>query len=386
MPQHLKKKPKPQSPDGASAPPNTLVLEIAGRDPDGEVFATPLKWDQPGDPPKYLLAPHTARDDGPALGIGDRFLARLHKTNDGTIARIIKRLGQPVQRVLGLYTREKGIGRVDPTDKKSRLSFVVGRGDENGAKDGDLVLALPLPGDRPGAARAKIGEVIGPMDAPGAISLISIYTHGIPDGFPDDAIKEAEAAKPPVLKGRTDLRKLPLVTIDPDDARDHDDAVHAEPDPKVPGGWIVTVAIADVAAYVTQGSALDREALLRGNSTYFPDRVAPMLPEALSADLCSLREGEPRACMAVRMHFNAQGKKTRHEFMRGLMRSAARLTYNQVQDAIEGRPDDKTQPLLEPLIRPLYEAYAVMKKGRDAREPMELNVPERRVRDRKSVV
>ena len=218
------------------------------------------------------------------------------------------------------------------------------------------------------------------MDAPGAISLISIHTHGIPDGFPADAIEEAEQAKKPTLRGRTDLRKLPLVTIDPDDARDHDDAVHAEPDPDRPGGWIVTVAIADVAAYVRHGSALDREAYARGNSTYFPDRVAPMLPEALSADLCSLREGENRACMAVRMRFNEQGVKTDHTFVRGLMRSAARLTYGQVHEAIEGRPDEKTAPLVESLIKPLYAAYAVMKKGRAARDPLDLNMPERRVR------
>ena len=381
MPRFPGRKDKPRK-GPAPALPATAVLEIVARDVDGEFLAAPVKWDGPGDPPRILVMPGKGkeREAGPALGIGDRFLGRIQVVGDGAIARVMKRLGQPVHRVLGQYTRESGIGRITPTDRKSRQTFVVPRGEENGAKIDDLVVATPMAGRQDGMIRAKVIEVVGPLDAPGAISLISIYTHGIPDGFPETAITEAEAAKPPTLKGRTDLRKIPLVTIDPDDARDHDDAVHAEPDPDAPGGWIVTVAIADVAAYVTHGSVLDREAYLRGNSTYFPDRVAPMLPEALSADLCSLREGVNRACLAVRMHFNADGRKTKHQFVRGLMRSAARLTYSQAQAAIEGRPDEKTQPILETIIGPLYAAYEVMKKGRAARDPLDLNVPERRVR------
>ncbi len=358
--------------------PATAVLDIVGRDVDGEFLARPVKWDGPDEPPRILVLP--GKYAGPALGVGDRFLGRIQFVADGALARIVKKLDQPTQRIIGQYQRERGRGMIVPADKKSRLSFVVGRGDEGSAAIGDLVVATPLPGRADGLPKAKIIESVGALDAPGSISLISIYTHGIPDGFGTEAIAEAEAAKPPTLKGRTDLRKLPLVTIDPDDARDHDDAVHAEPDPHVPGGWIVTVAIADVAAYVTSGSALDREALARGNSTYFPDRVAPMLPEALSADLCSLREGVNRACLAVRMHFNQHGKKTKHVFVRGLMKSAARLTYSQAQNAIEGRTDEKTAPILETIIKPLYAAYEVMKRGRDAREPLDLNVPERRVR------
>ena len=379
------KRPRPKTKSGAATPaaalPLTLVLEVTGRDVDGEFLARPVKWEQAGDPPRILLAPGI-RSDGPPPGIGDRILAKLHTTPDGTVARILKRLPRPVTRIVGQYAREKGYGVITPADKKSRLTFIVARGDENGAKDGDLVIAVPAEGRAAGTSmhKARVVENLGSIDTPGAISLLAIYTHGIPDSFPMDAIAEAREAEPPTLKGRTDLRKIPLITIDPDDARDHDDAVHAEPDPAVPGGWIVTVAIADVAAYVTVGSALDREAYLRGNSTYFPDRVAPMLPEELSADLCSLREGENRATMAVRMHFNADGKKTSHTFIRGLMRSAAKLSYQQVQNAIEGRPDDKTGPLLETIIKPLYAAYAVMKKGRAAREPLEINSLERRVR------
>src|SRR6202012_5050070 len=173
-------------------------------------------------------------------------------------------------------------------------------------------------------------------DQPRAASLIAIYAHGIPTGFSTAAEAEADAAEPPALAGRTDLRDLPLITIDPIDARDHDDAVYAQldSDPKNPGGWIVWVAIADVAAYVRPGSALDRTARDKGNSVYFPDRVEPMLPEALSAGLCSLRQGENRACMAARMAFTADGKKTGHRFIRGLMRSAAKLSYEQAQNAV----------------------------------------------------
>ena len=379
--------PGPKPPRKNKAPraepglPLTLVLEVTGRDADGEFLAKPVKWENPEPPPRIIVAPGQRGDQRPP-GMGDRILAKLHKGPDGVTARVIKTLPKPVTRIVGQYTREKGFGTITPADKKSRLSFIVARGDENGAKDGDFVIAVPAEGRAAGTAvpKARIVEILGGIDTPGAISLIAIAAHGIPDSFPMDAIAEAKEAEPPTLKGRTDLRHLPLITIDPDDARDHDDAVHAEPDPAVPGGWIVTVAIADVAAYVTVGSALDREAYLRGNSTYFPDRVAPMLPEELSADMCSLREGENRATMAVRMHFNADGKKTSHIFVRGLMRSAAKLSYQQVQNAIEGRPDDKTGPLLEPIIKPLYAAYAVMKKGRDKREPLEINAPERRVR------
>jgi ribonuclease R len=213
------------------------------------------------------------------------------------------------------------------------------------------------------------------------VSLIAIHQHGIPDEFPDAVLDEADAMKPAGLKGREDLRELPLVTIDPADARDHDDAVHAAPDadPKNPGGFVVWVAIADVAHYVRPGSALDREARKRGNSTYFPDRVVPMLPERLSGDLCSLHEGVPRAVIAVRMQLSADGEKIGHRFVRGLMRSAASLTYEQVQAAQDGRPDDRTAPLMEEVIAPLFAAYAAASAARHRRQPLDLDLPERRI-------
>jgi ribonuclease R len=171
------------------------------------------------------------------------------------------------------------------------------------------------------------------------------------------------------------------VTIDPADAKDHDDAVLATPDPDEsnPGGVIATVAIADVAAYVRYGTALDREALKRGNSVYFPDRVVPMLPERISNDLCSLREGQDRPALAVRMVFSAEGRKVRHSFHRVMMKSVAKLAYSQAQAAIDGAPDDKTGPILDTVLRPLWDAYAILKRGRDGRQPLELDLPERKI-------
>ncbi len=194
-------------------------------------------------------------------------------------------------------------------------------------------------------------------------------------------LNEAERAEPVDAQGRTDLRKFPLITIDPEDARDHDDAVWAAPDtdPGNRGGHIVIVAIADVAHYVTPGSALDREAKKRGNSVYFPDRVVPMLPEQLSADLCSLKENVDRHCLAARMVFDAQGRKRRHEFLRGVMRSAARLTYEQAQAAFDGKPDTKTAALQDKVMQPLWDAYRLLTQARDARGPLDLDLPERRI-------
>src|SRR5690606_25171315 len=205
-----------------------------------------------------------------------------------------------------------------------------------------------------------------------AVSLIAIHAHDIPHVFPPAVLAEAEAARPVTLAGREDWRNLPLVTIDPADAKDHDDAVHAapDPDPGNPGGYILTVAIADVAHYVTPGSALDREAQQRGNSVYFPDRVVPMLPERISNDRCSLRAGENRPALAARMTIGRDGRKRAHSFHRVLMKSAAKLNYQQVQAAIDGRADDDTGPLLDPVLRPLYDAYAALKRARDTRGPL----------------
>jgi ribonuclease R len=219
-------------------------------------------------------------------------------------------------------------------------------------------------------------DVIGRADDPLAASLIALHTHGVPDEFPEAVIAEAEEVRPTRVP-REDLTHIPLITIDPEDARDHDDAVHAEPRGK---GWRVIVAIADVAAFVRRDTRLDREAYRRGNSTYFPDRVSPMLPEHLSANLCSLREGELRETLAVEMILGADGRKTSHRFIRGRMRSAAKLSYREAQDAIDGKPSDRTRPLLEPVLQPLWAAWRCADQARQARDPLELDLPERRVR------
>jgi ribonuclease R len=357
------------------------VVDVVERDPDGELLVRLAKAE---DAPLVRLVPDRGAERAAgAPGLGDRLLARFERTETGELeARLIKRLGQSAHRILGVVRKARREIRVEPVDRKTKQTLVLNELDGESLRDGDLVLAAVGAAERRyGPHRGKVLEVVGREDDVRAASLIAIHTHGIPMGFTEAAEAEAEAAQPPTLAGREDLRDVPFVTIDPMDARDHDDAVYAAPDedPKNPGGWIVWVAIADVAAYVRPGSALDAEANEKGNSVYFPDRVEPMLPERLSNGLCSLREGENRACFAVRMVFGADGRKRSHRFVRGLMRSAAKLAYEQAQAAVDGAPDDKTAPLLDPILKPLYAAYAVMKKGRDARSPLAIESPERKV-------
>ncbi|MBS0409561.1 MAG: ribonuclease R [Proteobacteria bacterium] len=367
----------------AGALPPVGVADVTERDADGELFVRLAKGGE--DTPAIRLAPDRREAAAGAPGLGDRLLVRFERLETGEVeARIIKRLGQSAHRVLGVVRRSNREIRVEPVDRKSRETLLLNPVEAGELRDGDLVLAQVggAAERRYGPKRGKVLEVVGREDDARAASLIAIHTHGVPTGFSEAAEGEALKAEPPTLAGRTDLRHLPLVTIDPPDARDHDDAVYAQPDddPRNAGGWIVWVAIADVAAYVRPGSALDREARDKANSVYFPDRVEPMLPEALSAGLCSLREGEARACMAVRMVFGKDGRKRSHRFERGLMRSAAKLSYEQAQDAIDGLPDDKTAPLVEDVLRPLWDAYRTLKIGRDARSPLEIDSPERRVR------
>ncbi len=309
--------------------PETLLLEITGTDSDGELLARPLSWESEDAPPLIHVAPGKE-----ALASGMRILARLEKLGDSYEAKVIRRLENEAKtdRILGVL-RETAQGfRVMPVERKARTEYALERRDAGGAKNNELVVCEPLRSRAAGFPRVKVIERIGSMDSPRTISLIAIHSHGIPTAFPDAVLEEAHKAKPVTAEGRTDLRSIPLVTIDPEDARDHDDAVWAGPDEN--GGHVVLVAIADVAHYVTPGSALDSEALKRGNSAYFPDRVVPMLPEELSADLCSLKEGVDRPVLAVRMVFDASGHKRSHQFLRGgdafggaahLCRSAARL-------------------------------------------------------------
>ena len=369
--------------------PATVMADISGRDADGELMATPTEWDEveSGEPPKIRIHVPRRAQPGTSAGVGDRALLRIEKLDDAEGAvyrgRVIKVVDHAKTRVLGIFRAlADGGGRLIPVDKKQAgRELNIAKADTGGAEDGDLVSVDLVRSRGFGLASGKVKERLGSLSSEKAVSLIAIHSHEIPQAFSPAAVREAEAAKPATLAGREDWRELPLVTIDPPDAKDHDDAVHAEPDPDSnnKGGHIVTVAIADVAFYVRPGSALDRDALTRGNSVYFPDRVVPMLPERISNDLCSLVPGQPRGALAVRMVIGADGRKRSHSFHRILMRSAAKLNYAQAQAAIDGRPDDTTGPLLDPILKPLYDAYATVKKARDERDPLDLDIPERKI-------
>ncbi|MDP5362623.1 MAG: ribonuclease R [Paracoccaceae bacterium] len=367
--------------DAEDLPP-VAVLEITGADTDGDLFARPLEWKGEGAEPRILML---LRSSDPALGQGDRILARLtvDKTEDHShTARMIRRIGTNPLRILGVFRAGSEGGRVLPIDKGADKQWTVAAGATGGAKDGELVEAEQAgPKGRLGLPKARIVARLGDPTEPRAVSLIAIHQHGIPDHFPDAAVAEADAAKPASLKGRKDLRDLPLITIDPWDARDRDDAVlvQPDPDPKNAGGFVVWVAIADVAHYVTPNSELDHEARKRGNSTYFPDRVVPMLPDTLSGDLCSLHEHVDRACLAVAMRIDSAGNKIDHAFHRGLMRSVASLNYEEVQTGIDGQPGDKVAPLMDDIITPLYDAYHALAKARAQRQPLDLDLPERQI-------
>jgi len=366
--------------------PPVTVIEITGRDADGEFIARPSVWDEEhGAPPRILMA-ESKREGGPVAGIGDRVLARITALGPDADypyqARTIKRLAQAARSLLGIFRAlPGGTGVIDPVERKQLKEWPVARGATGDAENGELVRFEIARASRAGVQTARVIERLGNPAAQQMTSLIAVHAHGIPDRFPEAVLAEAEAAKEPELKRREDLRHLPLVTIDPSDARDHDDAVWAEADPNPAnrGGWVVIVAIADVASYVRPGSALDKEARKRGNSVYFPDRVVPMLPERISNDLCSLIENEPRPCLAVRMVFDKDGGKLGHRFFRALMRSAASLTYEQAQSAIDGRLDEVTGPLLDPLLRPLWGAYASLVLARTERGPLNLDLPERKI-------
>jgi ribonuclease R len=275
-----------------AALPATLMADITGRDSDGELIATPAEWDEveSGEPPKIRIHIPRRPQPGTAAGVGDRALLRIEKLEDRAGAvytgRVIKVVDHATTRVLGIFRGTPGGGgRLIPVDKKQAgRELNIAKADTGGAQDGDLVSVDLVRSRGYGLASGKVKERLGSLASEKAVSLIAIHAHEIPQAFSPAALREAEEAKPATLKGREDWRNVPLVTIDPPDAKDHDDAVHAQPDPDPnnKGGYIVDVAIADVAFYVRPGSALDRDALTRGNSVYFPDRVVPMLPERIS--------------------------------------------------------------------------------------------------------
>jgi len=370
--------------------PAMVVAEIVERDRDGELIARPVEWDGPGEAPRILVRrPRLRRESAPAPGVGVRALVRVDLDPDAGPrdpaynGRVVKLLERARGRTLGVYRElENGAGRALPVEKRGAArEFFIPKGLSDGAQEGELVALELLREGRFGAPAARVVERLGSVASERAISLIALAAHNIPHVFPQAALAEAEAARPATMADREDWRALPLVTIDPPDAKDHDDAVHATPDadPANPGGFVLTVAIADVAYYVRAGSTLDREAEARGNSVYFPDRVVPMLPERISNDLCSLKANEDRPALAVQMILGSDGRKRRHTFHRVMMRSAAKLSYEQAQAAIDGHGDETTEPLLKTALEPLYAAHRAIKLERAERDPLDLDLPERKL-------
>jgi ribonuclease R len=373
----------------AGALPSTVLANVTARDSDGDLIATPDEWDEEahGAAPKIRIDIPRKDRSREAVGFGDRVLLRVEEAEEDEgichRGRVIRILDHPKHRVLGIFRKiQDGSGRLEPVDKKMLgKELAIPTGATADAEDGDLIAVETSRASRLGLPTGRVVERLGSLKSERAVSLIAIHAHGIPSVFRREILQESDTAKTAILQGREDWRKVAFVTIDPPDARDHDDAVHAEPDTSSNnyGGYIVNVAIADVAHYVRPGSALDREALTRGNSVYFPDRVVPMLPERISNDLCSLRPQEDRPALAVRMVVGSDGRKRSHTFHRILMRSAAKLSYQQAQSAISGRTDEDTETLVKPVLTPLYGAYEAMARARAERQPLDLDLPERKI-------
>jgi ribonuclease R len=372
-----------------SLPPVT-TLDIVTRDRNGELLAVPSKWNEKvdGRPPAVSIA--SQNDVGAKAGIGDRVLARvsINEGSSGTggnyVGKVMKVLERQKSSVLGILREHGDNFRLEPANRNQKEVDIEAESAAD-AVDGDLVEVEVGRSGKYGLEQGKVIQVIGSFLSEKALSMIAIHENGIPHTFPQTVLDESEKFKAisfdTMEKSREDWRQLPLITIDPGDAKDHDDAIYSEADNSEDnkGGSIVYVAIADVSWYVRSGSAIDREALKRGNSVYFPDRVVPMLPERISNDLCSLKENVDRPALAVRMIFEANGRKRSHSFHRILMRSPAKLSYAQAQGAIDGQGDEQANEILESVLKPLWLAYACLKKGRDHRGPLDIDIPERKV-------
>ena len=357
--------------------PEIMPVERDGSDEDGTPLVRPLAASADTAAPQFRLA----GEAGDELPPGARALVRLIRRETGEVeAEIVRRLDPAASRVVGVFRRTHDGGVVTSADRRDRGEYRVFGADAAGVADGELVVGEEVPARRFGK-RVRIVERLGPATAPEAVSRLVIAAFDIPAEFSPAALEEAaQAGGRRDIAVRADLRGLELVTIDGDDARDFDDAVWAEPDPDPAnrGGWHLVVAIADVAFYVVPDSALDREAARRGNSAYFPDRVVPMLPEALSNDLCSLRPGEHRPCLAAHLWIDGEGRKLRHRFERAAMRSAARLTYDAVQAARDNGPAPGF-PLAPERVAALYGAFAALDRSRQRRGALALDLPEHRI-------
>jgi ribonuclease R len=351
--------------------PKVTVLRIVDVDEGGNVWASPERWEAETPAPKLRVR---ERKRG-ALGVGERVLARTEEAGNGWIAHPMKVLVPASEQVMGVLRAEGDRLWLQSLDKKERRELAVS--DAGGAEPGDLVLAEKA--GRPPRITARVVQRLGDPFAPRSFSLIAIHKQGIPDRFSEEALAESErVARLDLGEGREDLTHLPIVAIDPADARDHDDAVWAAPDddPANAGGWRAIVAIADVSFYVRPGSELDREARRRGNSVYFPDRVVPMLPEVLSADVCSLKEGVDRAALACHLQVGKDGALKSWRFSRAVVRIAENIAYEDAQAMFDAGDD---VPAFSNALLPLWQCWDALAKARDAREPLDLDLPERRV-------
>jgi ribonuclease R len=361
--------------------PKATVLRVAAVEGD-TVWAVPDRWEGGGPAPRLRVMEKGRKS---ALGVGDRILARTEDRGSGHVAHPMKKLQSGGESVIGVLVADTGPGGkpmtwLRPADKRARFDFAVA--DMGDAAIGDLVRA-ELSGRGP-ATKARVIDRIGDPFAPRSLSMIAIAKHDIPHVFGDETLAEAERAAtlPLTPEGREDLRDLPIVAIDPADARDHDDAVWAVPDedPGNKGGWKAIVAIADVSYYVRPDGALDREARRRGNSVYFPDRVVPMLPETLSAGVCSLKAGQDRAAMACHLTVDKHGKVTSWRFTRALVRLRANIAYERAQAAYDAdAPDEGWDADVLPALRHLWGCWTLLAKARAARSPLDLDLPERQV-------
>ena len=371
----------------AGGVPKVTVLRVQAVDDGGNVWAVPEQWHAETPPPRLRIMERGRRG---ALGIGDRVLARTEEKGQGFVAHPMKKLERSAELVLGVVKQEGPRFWLSPVDKKERRELAIA--ELKDAQAGDLVLCEVA--GRPPRASARVDAVLGDPFAPRSFSLIAIHKHGLRAEFAQEAIDEAHRVSKQPLGEREDLTHLPIVAIDPEDARDHDDAIWAEADSE--GGWNAVVAIADVSFYVRPGSELDREARARGNSVYFPDRVVPMLPEELSADICSLKEGEDRAAMACHLKIDREGNLKSWRFARAKVRIAANIAYEDAQAAIDAPNEERIEvssptcsmppiegpvpvELVEKALKPLWACWRALFAARQKRDPLELDLPERRV-------
>lgn len=375
---------KPSSESLVSAITSTAICIAKVPDKDGDIFLDLLDFPDRKEMPKIF---YSEKSSITPVFEGDRILCALTKVEGKDYhyeAKLIRRIPKKnnLSKIVGLFRVSSSGGTLEALSKRLNTIWTIPPNAINGSVDGDIVEAEQIsPKTRFGMPKAKVISVLGKTDDSKAISLIAIHEHSIVNEFSKETLSEAVNSAPVTLLDRDDLRHIPFVTIDPADARDHDDACYVELDldDENKGGFIVWIAIADVAYYVQPGTLLDGEARKRGNSTYFPDRVVPMLPENLSANLCSLHEDEDRPCLALKMILDSGGKKISQQFFRGLMRSRGSLVYKEVQEAIDGNPSKKTQPILESIIKPLYKCFEALQNTTKERGPLNLDLPERKI-------